>query len=165
MGNATSTVPTTLPPRVWPRHLGTCTSVAFAAPRLRGSQEPARSVNRACPCLLKYISVSIALLIQTLSACGGWSTVALRACRFLGIFLAYMCYKYQYIIKQQVCGDHLYCCRARINRVRLPIILLVVSSTGKLDISLSPYAPENLVSRDGFSRPVPRQPAHSPYSG
>ena len=26
--------------------------------------------------------------------------------------------------------------------------------------SLSPYAPENVVSRDGFSRPVPRQPAH-----
>ena len=25
---------------------------------------------------------------------------------------------------------------------------------------LSPYAPENLVSRDGFSSPVPRQPAH-----
>ena len=25
--------------------------------------------------------------------------------------------------------------------------------------------PENLVSRDGFSRPVPRQPAHSPNSG
>ena len=24
----------------------------------------------------------------------------------------------------------------------------------------SPYVPENLVSRDGFSRPVPRQPAH-----
>ena len=29
---------------------------------------------------------------------------------------------------------------------------------------LSAYAPENLVSRDGFSRPAPRQPAHSPYS-
>ena len=28
-----------------------------------------------------------------------------------------------------------------------------------------PYVPENLVSRDGFSRPVPRQPVHSPYSG
>ena len=28
-----------------------------------------------------------------------------------------------------------------------------------------PVLPENLVSRDGFSRPVPRQPAHSPYSG
>ena len=28
------------------------------------------------------------------------------------------------------------------------------------DISLSPCVPENLVSRDGFSRPVPRQPAH-----
>ena len=28
------------------------------------------------------------------------------------------------------------------------------------DITLSPCVPENLVSRDGFSRPVPRQPAH-----
>ena len=33
-----------------------------------------------------------------------------------------------------------------------------------MDISLSPFAPENLVSRDGFGRPVPRQPAHSPHS-
>ena len=29
-------------------------------------------------------------------------------------------------------------------------------------ISLSPFAPENLVSQDGFDRPVPREPAHSP---
>ena len=28
------------------------------------------------------------------------------------------------------------------------------------NIPLSPCVPENLVSRDGFSRPVPRQPAH-----
>ena len=28
------------------------------------------------------------------------------------------------------------------------------------NITLSPCVPENLVSRDGFSRPVPRQPAH-----
>ena len=28
------------------------------------------------------------------------------------------------------------------------------------NIHLSPCVPENLVSRDGFSRPVPRQPAH-----
>ena len=28
------------------------------------------------------------------------------------------------------------------------------------DISLSPCVPENLVSRDGYSRPVSRQPAH-----
>ena len=28
-----------------------------------------------------------------------------------------------------------------------------------MNIPLSPYAPENLVSRDGFSRPAPRQPA------
>ena len=49
--------------------------------------------------------------------------------------------------------------RAWINRVRLPI-LLVVSRTGKTNIPLSPCVPENLVSRDGFSRPVPRRPAH-----
>ena len=50
--------------------------------------------------------------------------------------------------------------RARINRVRSPI-LLVVSWTGKKNIFLPLFAPENLVSRDGFgSRPVPRQPAH-----
>ena len=29
--------------------------------------------------------------------------------------------------------------------------------------SLSVFAPENLVSRDEFGRPVPRRPAHSPY--
>ena len=65
-------------------------------------------------------------------------------------------------------GGHLLCiyecmvihiARVRINRVRLPI-LLVVSWTGKLNISWSPFAPENLVSRDGFGSPVPYQPAH-----
>ena len=30
----------------------------------------------------------------------------------------------------------------------------------KMNFSLSPFAPENLVSRDGFGSPVPRQPAH-----
>ena len=49
--------------------------------------------------------------------------------------------------------------RAWINRVRLPI-LLVVSSTGTMNISLSPFAPENLASRDRVGSPVPRQPAH-----
>ena len=34
------------------------------------------------------------------------------------------------------------------------------SSTGKMNISLSPFAPENLVSRDGFGSIVPRQSAH-----
>ena len=37
-------------------------------------------------------------------------------------------------------------------------ILLVVSRTRKMNIPLSPCVPENLVSRDGFSR-VPRQPS------
>ena len=30
----------------------------------------------------------------------------------------------------------------------------------EIKISLSPFAPKNLVSRDGFGSPVPRQPAH-----
>ena len=49
--------------------------------------------------------------------------------------------------------------RVWINRVRLPI-LHVVSLTGKMNISLSAFAPENLISRDGFGSPVPREPAH-----
>ena len=50
------------------------------------------------------------------------------------------------------------------NTVRLPI-LLVVSWTEKMNISRSSFAPGSLVSRNGFGRPVPRQPAHSPHSG
>ena len=34
----------------------------------------------------------------------------------------------------------------------------------EMSIPLSPHVAENLVSRDRFSRPVPRQPAH-PYAG
>ena len=55
--------------------------------------------------------------------------------------------------------SHIHIARVWINRVRLPN-LLVVSWTGKNNISLSAFAPENLVSRDGFGSPVPRQPAH-----
>ena len=33
-----------------------------------------------------------------------------------------------------------------------------------MKVSLFPFAAENLVSRDRFGRPVPRQPAHSPHS-
>ena len=40
--------------------------------------------------------------------------------------------------------------RVWINRVRLSI-LLVVSRTGNINNPLSPFAPENFVSRDGFS--------------
>ena len=49
--------------------------------------------------------------------------------------------------------------RVWINRVRLPI-LHVVNRTEKINISLSAFAPENLLSRDGFGSPVPRRPAH-----
>ena len=48
-----------------------------------------------------------------------------------------------------------YIVRVRINGVRLPN-LLVVSSTKGMDFSLSPFVPENLVSRDRFGRPAPR---------
>ena len=37
----------------------------------------------------------------------------------------------------------------------------VVSWTGKMDISISAFAPKNLVSLDGFGSPVPRNPAIS----
>ena len=33
--------------------------------------------------------------------------------------------------------------------------MIVVSSIGEINISLSAFAPENLVSRDGFGSPVP----------
>ena len=49
--------------------------------------------------------------------------------------------------------------RVRINWVRLPI-LLVVSSTGKINMYLFTFAPDNLISLDGFGSPVPRRPAH-----
>ena len=50
--------------------------------------------------------------------------------------------------------------RVRINRVRLPN-LFEVNSTEIINISLSPFAPEDSVSRDRFGRPVLRQPACS----
>ena len=54
---------------------------------------------------------------------------------------------------------HTHIARVWTNRARLPI-LLVISSTGKTKISLTVFAPEILVSQDGFGSPVPRQPAH-----
>ena len=35
----------------------------------------------------------------------------------------------------------------------------------EINVSLSPFMPEDLVLRDGFGRSVPHQPAHSPHSG
>ena len=32
--------------------------------------------------------------------------------------------------------------------------------TGKINVSLSPFTPKNLVARDGFGSPVPRQPTY-----
>ena len=56
------------------------------------------------------------------------------------------------------------CSRVWINRVRLPI-LLVVKLDRDIFFSLSLFAPDNSVLRDRFDRPVPRQPTHSPHSG
>ena len=57
-------------------------------------------------------------------------------------------------------GHHIYIARVKTNRVKLPILLVVSRGTGNINISLFPFAPENLVSRDGFGSPVPRQPAY-----
>ena len=54
--------------------------------------------------------------------------------------------------------------RVWINRARWLPILLVISWTGKVDLSLSLFPPENLASRDGFCRAVPRQSCDSPHS-
>ena len=37
--------------------------------------------------------------------------------------------------------------------------------TGKMIFSLFPSAPENLISRDGFGRPVPHHPGYCSHSG
>ena len=66
--------------------------------------------------------------------------------------------KYPRILYKYLYG-HTHIARVWINRVRLPT-LHVVSETGKINISLSAFVPEKLVSRDGFGSPVPRRPAH-----
>ena len=45
---------------------------------------------------------------------------------------------------------HIHTAGVWINLVRLPILLLVVSRTGKRNTSLPAFMPENLVSRDGL---------------
>ena len=51
--------------------------------------------------------------------------------------------------------------RVRNNRIRLPVLPVVSSTVKKMNVSQSPFAPENLVSRYRFDRPASRQPAHS----
>ena len=43
---------------------------------------------------------------------------------------------------------------------RLPIYIVSARRYTTLIFPLSPFAPENMVSRDGFGSPVPRQPPH-----
>ena len=50
------------------------------------------------------------------------------------------------------------------DQVWLPF-LLMVRKQGKTMFSLSPLAPEKLVSPDGFGHPVLREPGHSLHSG
>ena len=50
-----------------------------------------------------------------------------------------------------------------INRVRLPIPL-VLSWTGKIIITLSPWEPESLVSRDGFVAECSKCPDQSKHN-
>ena len=48
-------------------------------------------------------------------------------------------------------------------KVANPARGLVNREMKEIDNSLSPFAPENLVSRKGFGRLIPRRPAHSPH--
>ena len=65
------------------------------------------------------------------------------------------------LIHTRAMYGHTYSKRVWINRVRLPILFVTSCTTGKMNIiSLFAFALENLVSRDGFGSPVPRQPAH-----
>ena len=57
------------------------------------------------------------------------------------------------------------CSRVWINRKVANSARGQLNRENEHSICLSPFAPENLVSRDGFGRPVPRQPAHSLHSG
>ena len=63
-----------------------------------------------------------------------------------------------YVCIMYVSSSHI--ARVRVKHARLPILLVISSTTGKMFFSLYPFAPENLVSRDGFGSSVPRQPAH-----
>ena len=67
-------------------------------------------------------------------------------------------------------GDVLYVWSSHVARViRINRVRFSIPARGQLNrdffFFLSPFAPENLVSRDGFGSPIPRQPAHSSYSG
>ena len=63
-----------------------------------------------------------------------------------------------------ICDDHTYIHRST-GKVASSARGQLNMENEYLYISLSPIAPENLVSRDGFGRPAQRQPAHSPHSG
>ena len=70
------------------------------------------------------------------------------------------------IVCVRVMSSHIiYYSRVWINRVRLPIFLVDQLNREKNVFPLSPFGPENLIARDRFTRPVPRQSARSPHSG
>ena len=50
--------------------------------------------------------------------------------------------------------------RVRVNRVRLISNPTRSQLNREHVFSMPPFTPENLVTRDGFGSPVPRQPAH-----
>ena len=58
---------------------------------------------------------------------------------------------YMYIVRRDQLGEVANPARGQLNR--------------KNEYSMCPFAPENLISRDGFDCPAPCQPAHCPHSG
>ena len=73
----------------------------------------------------------------------GWSDLAGLVCMYVCM---YVCMVITYSKSMDQPGKVANPARGQLNR--------------KNNIPLSPCVPENLVPRDGFSRPVPRQPAH-----
>ena len=74
-------------------------------------------------------------------------------CMYIDVLCIYLCTRYGHYINQSINQP---CKVANASRGQRN------KEKGNL---MSPFAPENLVSRDGFGRPIPRQPAHSLHSG
>ena len=90
-------------------------------------------------------------------SCSQFSILNITMCQIIRSSLSYIHKLYEMgMLKvsavMYVCMAITYHSIVWINQVRLPI-LIMVSCTGKMIISLPPFAPENLVSQDGLAVP------------
>ena len=71
-----------------------------------------------------------------------------------------LCFKKNLNASRPYCGHTYSKSMVQPGKVANPARGQLKSENGKMNISLSAFAPENLVSRYGFGIPIPRQPAH-----